>query len=69
MGDSIKFSWRVHNARKITPFVSIGLDYKINAGNTYLFSLASYYVLGIQYIESTSHRATVFNSTDSFDYN
>lgn len=69
IGDSIKFSWQVLNARKITPFISIGLDYKINAGNTYLFNLSSYYVLGFQYIESTSHTATITNSTDSYNYN
>lgn len=69
VGDSIRFSWRVFNSRRITPFISMGLDCKLNAGDTYLFNLSSYYVLGFQFIESTSHRVTISNSSDSVDYN
>ncbi len=68
--DSIKFGWIVHDTdKKLTPFLSIGLEYKINAGETYLFHLSSYYVLGLKFIEMTGHKVTVFNATDSFNYN
>lgn len=69
-GDSIKFNRYISfTGDRISPFVSIGLDYKINAGKTYLFNLSSNYILGFNFIESTSHKATIYNSSDSFSYN